>query len=118
MKIAIPTRENNVDSHFGHCEFYTIYSIEENKVVEKEVLESPQGCGCKSNIASVLQQKGVKQMLAGNMGAGALSKLNTFGIDVVRGCDGNVDNLVEKYLNGEIKDSGESCAHHHHHHGH
>ncbi len=118
MKIAVPTRENNVDSHFGHCEFYTIYSIEKNKVVEKEVLESPQGCGCKSNIASVLQQKGVKQMLAGNMGAGALSKLNAFGIDVVRGCDGNVDNLVEKYLNGEIKDSGESCEHHHHHHGH
>ena len=118
MKIAVPTRENNVDSHFGHCEFYTIYSIEENKVVEKEVLESPQGCGCKSDIASVLQQKGVKQMLAGNMGAGALSKLNAFGIDVVRGCDGNVDNLVEKYLNGEIKDSGESCEHHHHHHGH
>lgn len=118
MKIAVPTRENNVDNHFGHCEFYTIYSIEENKVVEKEVLESPQGCGCKSNIASVLQQKGVKQMLAGNMGAGALSKLNAFGIDVVRGCDGNVDNLVEKYLNGEIKDSGESCEHHHHHHGH
>ena len=54
-------------------------------------------------------------MLAGNMGAGALSKLNAFGIDVVRGCDGNVDNLVEKYLNGEIKDSGESCEHHHHH---
>ena len=118
MKIAVPTRENNVDSHFGHCEFYTIYSIEENKVVEKEVLESPQGCGCKSNIASVLQQKGVKQMLAGNMGAGALSKLSAFGIEVVRGCDGNVDNLVEKYLNGEIKDSGESCEHHHHHHGH
>ncbi len=118
MKIAVPTKENNVDSHFGHCESYTIYSIEENKVVEKEVLESPQGCGCKSNIASVLQQKGVKQMLAGNMGAGALSKLNAFGIDVVRGCDGNVDNLVEKYLNGEIKDSGESCEHHHHHHGH
>ncbi len=118
MKIAVPTKENNVDSHFGHCEFYTIYSIKENKVVEKEVLESPQGCGCKSNIASVLQQKGVNRMLAGNMGAGALSKLNAFGIEVIRGCDGNVDNIVEKYLNGEIKDSGESCANHHHHHGH
>ena len=118
MKIAVPTRENNVDGHFGQCEYYTIFSIEENRIVEKETLESPQGCGCKSNIAATLQQKGVKQMLAGNMGEGALSKLNAFGIEVTRGCGGNVDDLVKNYLNGEIKDSGESCAHHDHHHGH
>lgn len=57
-------------------------------------------------------------MLVDNMGAGALSKLNAFGIDVIRGCNGEVDSLVENYLNGEIKDSDESCEHHHHHHGH
>lgn len=116
MKIAVPTRDNSVDSHFGHCEYYTIFSVsEDNKVLEKEVIESPQGCGCKSNIAGILQQMGVKMMLAGNMGAGALSKLNAFGIDVIRGCDGNVDTLVEKYLKDELIDSGESCQHHHHH---
>lgn len=116
MKIAVPTRDNNVDAHFGHCEYYAIFTIEDNKVVKKETIESPQGCGCKSNIAGVLQQMGVKNMLAGNMGGGALSKLNAFGIDVIRGCDGNVDSLIEKYLSGELKDSGESCQHHGHHH--
>ena len=110
MKIAIPTRENNVDGHFGQCEYYTIFSVEENKIVKKEILESPQGCGCKSNIAATLQQKGVKQMLAGNMGAVALSKLNAFGIEVTRGCDGNVDELVAKHQKGEIKDTGEPCG--------
>ena len=115
MKIAIPTRSDQVDSHFGHCEYYTIFSVEDNKVVGKEILESPQGCGCKSDIAAVLQQKGVKQMLAGNMGAGALSKLNAFGIEVMRGCNGDVNHLIEQFLNGEINDSGESCEHHHHH---
>jgi len=118
MKIAVPTRNNKIDGHFGHCEYYTIFSIEENKVVDKEVLESPQGCGCKSDIAATLQQKGVKQMLAGNMGAGALSKLNAFGIEVLRGCEGDVDAVVANYLKGDLKDSGESCAHHGHHHGH
>ena len=116
MKIAVPTRNNNVDDHFGHCEYYTIFSIGENKnVVEKEVIESPQGCGCKSNIAGILQQKGVKLLLAGNMGAGAMSKLNAFGIDVLRGCAGDVQEVTEAYLKGELKDSGESCEHHHHH---
>jgi len=117
MKIAVPTKGNNVDGHFGHCEFYTIFSVEDKKVLDKEILESPQGCGCKSNIAATLQQKGVRVMLSGNMGAGALSKLNAFGINVVRGCSGDVNQLVENYLKGDVKDSGESCAHHHHHHG-
>lgn len=116
MKIAIPTRDNNVDGHFGHCEYYTIFSIDENKkVIEKELIESPQGCGCKSNIADILQQKGVKILLAGNMGAGAMSKLNAFGIDVIRGCAGDVKEVTEAYLKGEIRDSGESCEHHHNH---
>ena len=31
MKIAIPTRDNQVDDHFGHCDHYTIYTIENNQ---------------------------------------------------------------------------------------
>jgi len=116
MKIALPTRNNSVDEHFGHCEYYTIFSIDETKkIVEKELIESSQGCGCKSNIAGILQQKGVKLLLAGNMGAGAVSKLNAFGIDVLRGCTGDVELVTEAYLKGELKDSGESCENHHQH---
>ncbi len=115
MKIALPTRNNNVDEHFGHCEYYTIFSIDDNKsIIEKQVIDSPQGCGCKSNIAGILQQKGVKLLLAGNMGAGAVSKLNVFGIDVLRGCAGDVQLVTETYLKGKLTDSGESCSNHDH----
>lgn len=69
MKVAIPTRNNVVDDHFGHCEYYTIFTISEDKlIVCTEIQASPEGCGCKSNIASVLEEKGVELMLAGNMG--------------------------------------------------
>lgn len=27
MKIAIPTRDNVIDNHFGHCEYYTILTV-------------------------------------------------------------------------------------------
>ena len=27
MKIAIPTKDNQVDSHFGHCEFFSIAEL-------------------------------------------------------------------------------------------
>ena len=116
MKIAIPTRNNMVDDHFGHCESYTIYTIDNNKnVTGKENMQSPQGCGCKSNIAGVLKQDGVSIMLAGNMGEGAFQMLNRFGIDVVRGCNGDTDKLVKEYLEDKIIDNGVLCAHHHNH---
>jgi len=116
MKIAIPTRGNVVDDHFGHCEAYTVFDIDENKkIISSEMLPSPQGCGCKSNIASVLKQKGVSVMLAGNMGNGALNVLNSQGIEVYRGCSGDVRQLTETFLQGEIGDSGEGCHHHEQH---
>ena len=112
-KIAIPTRENVVDDHFGHCQFYTIFTIgADNKIEKKEILPSPAGCGCKSNIASVFQQMGVSLMLAGNMGNGALNVLNDHGITVIRGCSGDILQTVEAYLSGAISDSGEGCHHH------
>lgn len=113
MKIAIPTRGNIVDDHFGHCQAYTVFDIDENKkIISSEMLPSPQGCGCKSNIASLLKEKGVSVMLAGNMGNGALNVLNNQGIDVYRGCSGNVHQLTEAFLQGKIGDSGEGCCHH------
>lgn len=115
MKIALPSRNNQIDSHFGHCEYFTVYSIGENKeIVSEETIASPEGCGCKSNIAQVLAENGVKLMLAGNMGNGAVRVLNFNGIDVVRGCAGDIKEVAQAYLAGQITDSGEGCSSHEH----
>lgn len=114
MKIALPTRGTRIDDHFGHCEMYTVFTVNENReIVNTETIPSPQGCGCKSNIASVLQAQDVVVMLAGNMGAGALNVLSNHGIQVVRGCSGEVKAVAEAWLKGELADSGVGCSHTH-----
>lgn len=114
MKIALPTRGTRIDDHFGHCEMYTVFTVSENReIVNTETIPSPQGCGCKSNIASVLQAQGVVVMLAGNMGAGALNVLSNHGIQVVRGCSGEVKTVAEAWLKGELADSDVGCSHTH-----
>ena len=123
MKIAVPTTQSNiVDAHFGHCEYYTVFTVDGSEIIKSEIVESPQGCGCKSNIVSILKEMGVEVMLAGNMGGGAVNVLNNHGIAVYRGCDGDVKNLVEEFIKGELVDSGESChqheQHNHHEDGH
>lgn len=113
-KIAIPTKNDSVDDHFGHCEAYTIYSVDaEKNIINKEILPAPKGCGCKSNIASVLKELDVTLMLAGNMGNGALNVLNNNNIQVIRGCSGDTQQLIENYLQGKLNDSGLSCDHNH-----
>ena len=112
MKVAIPLSANNqVDDHFGHCAYYSIYTIDsKGEVAEDKILESEQGCGCKSNIASVLADEGVTVMLAGGIGAGAINVLNGAGIEVIRGCSGDVTALVKQYAAGSLTDSGVSCS--------
>ena len=114
MKIAVPvTKENQIDSHFGHCESYGVFTISENKEISAiEKVGSPEGCGCKSDIASVLAADGVTVMLAGGIGGGAINVLNSSGIEVIRGCSGDATGIVKQYLSGLVEDSGSSCHQH------
>ena len=114
MKIAVPvTSTNQVDEHFGHCEFYSIYTVsEKNEITKIETIPSVQGCGCKSNIAGVLAADGVTIMLAGGIGGGALNVLYNSGIEVIRGCSGDAQEVVKSFISGELTNSGESCHQH------
>lgn len=114
MKIALPTKnDGTIDSHFGHCQFYTICTIGADGQPEKfETMESPVGCGCKSNIAPTLHNIGVEVMLAGNMGDGAVNVLSHNQIKVMRGCSGKVEDVVKAYLDGTLDDSGITCHEH------
>ena len=119
MKIAVPvTLDYQIDDHFGHCDYYGIYTIsEKNEITDVQILKSEQGCGCKSNIASVLNEKGVTIMLAGGIGGGAINVLNNAGIEVIRGCSGNAKEIVKQFVEGRISDGGSSCQQHQNHHG-
>ena len=115
MKIALPSNQNQVDEHFGHCEYFTVFTIDDkNKILSQETIMPPAGCGCKSDIASILAQMGVTHMLAGNMGQGAVNILSSNGIDVLRGCSGDVKDVTESWLAGNLKDSGIACVQHQH----
>lgn len=44
-KIALPvTRDNRIDDHFGHCEMYSIYTInEQNGIAAVDTITSAGG---------------------------------------------------------------------------
>lgn len=112
MKIAVPSRDGAVDEHFGHCKEFLIFRAEGDGLVEEQAVPSPEGCGCKSGVASVLARAGVTHMVAGNMGEGAVRVLGSQGIRVIRGATGLAKVAAEAFLKGEIDDSGKGCAGH------
>ena len=122
MKIAVPvTKDNQIDGHFGHCDSYSVFTITEKKEIsEIKSVDSAEGCGCKSDIASVLASDGVTVMLAAGIGGGATNVLNKSGIEVIRGCEGDATEVVKLYLSGMVEDRGSSCYKHNanHEHGH
>ena len=113
MKIALPSNGREIDGHFGHCQSFTIFTVDDDrKIASEQTLTPPPGCGCKSSIVPELAAMGVSVMLAGNMGDGAVTILNSNGIRVVRGCAGDVRQVTEAWLGGEVADSGAGCQSH------
>lgn len=112
MKIAVPTVGDQVDQHFGHCEKYSIYTTEDKAILAVDYMDSPAGCGCKSNMASKLAEAGVTILLAGGIGNGAVNVLAQNGIATIKGASGRVADAVAMYLRGELLDRGDTCHEH------
>ncbi|HTX88018.1 MAG TPA: NifB/NifX family molybdenum-iron cluster-binding protein [Bacteroidales bacterium] len=113
MKIAMPVHDGNVDTHFGHAEQYYVFTISpENKIQNTELIHPDQGCGCKSGIASILADKGVTILLAGNIGAGAIQHMYAQGVEVIRGCEGEAVSVVQAFLGGQVEDNKQTCRQH------
>lgn len=113
MKIAVPSKDGIVDAHFGHCAYFSLFTVENGLILDEGRLEAPEACGCKSGIAGELARLGVKKLLAGNIGEGAVRVLGSYGIEVLRGASGTVRPAVEDYLAGKPFETGAGCAEHH-----
>lgn len=101
-KIAVPTKGNSIDDHFGNCEGFTLYTIgNDNTILEKQAYPSPKSCGCKSNLGAELKEEGITVLLAAGIGQGAINKLKQQEMEVYSGYKGEADQVVKDYLAGK-----------------
>lgn len=110
MKVAVTYDNGEVFQHFGHTEKFKVYEIEDSKVVSSEIVDS-NGSG-HGALAGLLANHDIKVLICGGIGGGAKDALDEYGIETFAGTEGNADEAVEKYLRGELVDSGVNCDHH------
>jgi len=115
-KIAVATDENkNVFGHFGGCKKFTVYSMENGKLVGKSVLEN-EGLGHAQTVAALIAE-GIEVVICGGIGGPAMESLMEHGIMVVPGVQGDIDVAVSSLLDGSLTAGNEpTCSSHDHHH--
>lgn len=112
MKVAVTYGEGQVFQHFGHCEEFKVYNIENEKIVESEILNPSEGGH--GALAGFLKANMIDVLICGGIGGGAKMALAELGIQFFPGVQGSADESVKALMRGELKfDYNIVCAHHH-----
>ena len=116
MKIAVTYENGQIFQHFGHCENFKVYVVEDGKVVESKV-ENAAGSG-HGALAGFLKGLGVEVLICGGIGGGAQMALAEAGIKLFGGVMGDADSAVAALLEGTLAyNANVQCNHHGHGHG-
>ncbi len=112
MKIAVASEGKIVTEHFGHCEFFNVFHVENNEIIKMEPVANP---GHKPGfLPNFLNDAGVNVIISGGMGGGAVDIFNGHNIEVIVGAKGDAETAVKAYLAGELKSTGSVCHDHSH----
>ena len=114
MKIAVTYENGQIFQHFGHTERFKIYTTEDGKIINSEVVDT-NGSG-HGALAGLLSALGVDALICGGIGGGAQMALAQAGIKLYGGVSGSCDAAVEALLGGTLGfNPNVKCDHHDHH---
>jgi predicted Fe-Mo cluster-binding NifX family protein len=110
-RIAIPVSSGDIFQHFGKSNQFKIFTVSDGKVTQTEDFIS--GDAGHEELGFLLVCRSVNIVICGGIGPGALGALAGAGIRVVAGIEGNADNAVIKFLEGNLEGSeSATCGSH------
>ena len=112
MKIAIPTLEGKLCSHFGHCETFSFVEVnpESKEIIEITTGSPEEGITCQS--ANWIASQGVSVVLAGGMGGRPMMLFAQNGVKVISGCpELEIKEIVEMFLEETLVAGENTCGH-------
>ena len=110
MKFAIPTLNNEITAHFGHCDKFAIVETTDNKIINEEIVSPPEHQP--GSYPKFLAEKGVDVIIAGGMGQKAQVLFTQNNIKVHLGViSGTARKLVEDHINNQLRTGGNLCDH-------
>jgi predicted Fe-Mo cluster-binding NifX family protein len=112
MRVAIATEGDSVAQHFGKCPIFTIIDIENGKITSKKFVENPSyGSHQPGAVPMFLKNQNVDCVIAGGMGPKAIMMLESFGIKVLVGVTGKIEEVIEAFIKGTLITGESLCEH-------
>lgn len=114
MKIAISSSGQDLaaqlDPRFGRCQYFLIVEMDtmDFDVFENDKAALGGGAGIQS--AQFIAAKGAKALITGNCGPNAVQTLSAAGIQVYLGQAGTIQDIVDKFKNGQLTPTTEANA--------
>ncbi len=121
MKVALAVDNNMITEHFGHCEYFVIYDIEDKVAKGSQIVKTPPHQ--KGFLPKFLKEHNVDVVITGSMGKMALNNFKNLDIECYLGVKGQMIDVLNEYLEGTLVSNEEACGNHshhgeHHHHDH
>ena len=110
MKIAIPVAGGKLSMHFGHCELFNVYDVDNKTITNTDSLTPPPHEP--GVLPAFLAEQGVTCIIAGGMGQRAQSLFSEQNITVITGAPADDPKVVvESYLAGSLQTGANTCDH-------
>ena len=112
MKIAIPVQAGCVSMHFGHCEEFALYEVnEDDKTILGKTTHKPPAHE-PGVLPAWLHELGANVIITGGMGQRAQQLFAQNGITVVVGAPAETpEQLASSYLSGTLQAGDNICDH-------
>lgn len=112
MKYAIPVSGGVLSPHFGHCEQFALFDVDETskEITRSATVDSP---GHQPGfLPSWLSEQGVSMVIAGGMGTRAIELFQQNRIQVIVGAtETNPERAVLSHLQGNLATGQNVCDH-------
>ena len=116
LRVGFGTNDEiTVGDHFGHCEKFVIFTVEDGKIVKKEIVVAPEHAP--GVFPKFIADNQIDTVIIGTMGHRAYNMIQANGGEVLLGITGNIEDVLATYLAENLKSQGTACQHHHHHEG-
>lgn len=112
MKIAIPVVNGVLNSHFGHSEEFSVFTVdyEAKKITECETIQAPPHEP--GLLPTWMNNLGINLVIAGGMGQRAQSLFSQKNIDVIVGAPNIApEELIILYFNNKLVSGTNICDH-------
>lgn len=109
-KIAIPVTGNILSLHFGHCEYFKVYYVENQMVLKEELIKAP--VHKPGLLPKWLADMKVTDVITGGIGHKAIEIFNQNKINVFVGVEvKHPKDLLNDLMNGTLVTDGNLCDH-------